>query len=152
MIPDRIRRLNRIREPKERCQSNERVRELGQRQHKNNEAIIYISGPFHADTAWGRELQIRSAEIRSMELWQYGFPVICTHAERRFLHGAVSDEVFFKGNVEKMKASTAISVLLGWQNSEETIRELEIAHELMIPKFFTLDNLLSWFGVRKRDQ
>lgn len=59
-----------------------------------------------------------------------------------FLDGQMHYEDYFENNVEWLKVSDYMLVLPGWEDSEGTQKEIEIAEEHSIPVFFDMFSLV----------
>lgn len=99
--------------------------------------LVYVAGPFRADTAWHIEQNIREAEDVGAVLWSNGVSAIIPHSNSRYYHGLAADSVFIEGTLRAMAACDAV-VVVGerWHTSEGTIGEIQEAFRLRIPVFF----------------
>lgn len=98
--------------------------------------VAYVAGPYRSETIYGIEQNIQRAKRLAAELWKHGYAVICPHANSAFMDGVCDDETFLKGGLELLRRSDFIVILDGWENSEGTRKELELAKSLGIPIFF----------------
>ena len=106
--------------------------------------LIYICGPFRAETYWAQEQNVRVAEDAAVSCWRHGFAVICPHANTRFFQGAVPDKVWLEGDLEIVRRCDALYLVDGWQHSEGASGEIELAGKLGIPVFSDFGALLAW--------
>jgi len=92
--------------------------------------VIYVAGPFRADSAWDVEQNVRKAEEAALKLWRKGWAVICPHTNTRFFQGAVDDSIWLRGDLEIITRCDAIYMLKGWEKSFGATKELGLAKEL----------------------
>jgi hypothetical protein len=59
--------------------------------------VIYVAGPYRAETTWGIECNTRAAEALALQVWQAGAVAICPHSNSRFFQGSAPDEAFVDG-------------------------------------------------------
>lgn len=98
--------------------------------------VAYIVGPFRASSAWGIEQNIRRAEEVALELWRIGYAVICPHTNTRFFQGAAPDVIWLNGDIEIMKRCDIVVAIEGYDKSEGSLKEVEIAEECGLPTMF----------------
>jgi len=98
--------------------------------------VIYVAGPFRADTAWQIENNIRRAEEWSHKLWMMGAVVICPHTNTRFFHGEGTDEMWLEGTLELCRRADAIFLIENWQNSSGSRGEKAEMEKLERPIFY----------------
>ncbi len=91
--------------------------------------VVYVAGPFRAESHWEIEGNIRRAESYALELWLQGYAVICPHANTRFYQGAAPDESWLEGDLTILERCDIIALVLGWEKSEGTLGELKRARE-----------------------
>jgi len=89
--------------------------------------LVFISGPFRANSTWEVEQNIRKAEELALEYWRQGYAVICPHTNTRFFQGALEDDVWLKGDIEILKRCDAIAFVEGWEMSEGSREEYQLA-------------------------
>jgi nucleoside 2-deoxyribosyltransferase len=106
--------------------------------------VVYVAGPYRAETPWLIEDNIRRAETYSLILWRHKFVALCPHTQTRFFQGSAPDHVFLEGTLEMMRRCDAVFLLPGWEKSSGTRGELHEANRLGIPAFESLGQLLSW--------
>lgn len=92
--------------------------------------VVYVAGAFRAKTQWGIMQNVRKAEEASLKLWKLGYAVICPHTMTQNFTGECSDEVWLNGCIELLKRADAIYLVDGWEKSEGSLVELNIAHDL----------------------
>ena len=94
--------------------------------------VIFLSGPYRADSPWGIVQNIRHAEKYALKYWKQGYAVICPHKNSALLDGAdgLDDSVWLNGDIELMKRSDIIVMIPGWEQSEGVKGELALAVDL----------------------
>jgi hypothetical protein len=100
--------------------------------------VIYVAGPFRADTPWEQEQNVRVAEEYALKLWKMGAAVICPHAMTRFYQDSLPDDTFLAGDFEILRRCDAIFLLPYWQNSTGTLQELQVADQANVRKLYSL--------------
>ncbi len=108
--------------------------------------IVYIAGPFRADSAWSIEKNIRRAEALSLEIWRLGAACICPHTNSRFFQGAAPDDVWLRGYLEILKRCDALLTARKWDESDGALAEVEFARARGIPVFHFLEDVEGWLG------
>lgn len=107
--------------------------------------VVYVAGPFRADTPWGVEQNIRRAEAFALELWRTGkFAVICPHTNTRFFDKAAPDDVFLQGDLAILKRCDAVVLIPGWGRSKGSNAEVVAAWSAGIPVFEEISALIEW--------
>ena len=91
--------------------------------------LIFISGPYRANTEWELITNIRHAEAAAIKLWQEGWAVICPHKNSALFGGICDDSVWLKGDIVMLKRCDAIYMLNTWKNSTGATLELRVAKE-----------------------
>ena len=89
--------------------------------------LVFISGPYRADSIYGIVQNIRKAEAVALKYWLGGCAVICPHKNSSLLDGAAPDSVWLEGDLEILGRCDAIVMMRGWQNSEGATAELHYA-------------------------
>ena len=92
--------------------------------------IIYVAGPYRAETENGVFENIIHARRVAQRLWHEGFAVICPHLNSAYMGDKQNDTVFLKGDIEILARCDAIYMLTGWMYSEGATVELELAESL----------------------
>jgi hypothetical protein len=92
--------------------------------------LIYIAGPFRGKSSWQIEQNVRRAEEASLKLWKAGAVPVCPHTMTRFFQHECDDDTFLKGTLELMTRCDAALFLKGWQESEGSKQEWELAKSL----------------------
>lgn len=92
--------------------------------------VIYLAGPYRANSEWGIYNNIRRAEAKALELWREGWVVLCPHKNTQNFQGSCPDRVWLDGCLELLKRCDAIYLLSNWQTSEGSKEEYKLAVEL----------------------
>lgn len=92
--------------------------------------VIYVAGPFRSKTSWGIHRNVLKAEEASLKLWKQGDIAICPHKMTEHYQGELPDKIWLDGMLEILSRCDAIYMLRGWENSEGSRQELELAEEL----------------------
>lgn len=93
--------------------------------------LIYIAGPYRADTTEGVRRNIARARKVAEHLWKAhpGNAVLCPHSNSGMMDGVVPDEQFLQGAIEMLKGCDAIATVTGWEKSEGSVEEVYVADE-----------------------
>jgi hypothetical protein len=92
--------------------------------------IIYVAGPYRADTIRGMVENIRRAEVAALHLWKSGWAVICPHKNTELFDGHCADDVWLRGDLEILARCDAVYMVKGWENSEGAKAEHDLARSL----------------------
>lgn len=100
--------------------------------------IIYVAGPYSADTDWRRKQNIQRAEHVAAQLWKMGYYAICPHLNSAFFGGICPERVFLEGGLEMLRRSDAMILVKGWESSRGTLLEIAEAEKKKIPYYHSL--------------
>ena len=92
--------------------------------------VIFVSGPYRADTRSEIGLNIQRAEKVAKKLWVEDWAVICPHMNSAHFDGTVSDHHFLEGGIEILTRCDAIYMMRDWQDSVGSMAEHAVAMEL----------------------
>jgi hypothetical protein len=106
--------------------------------------VIYVVGPYRAETEWGVVQNIRKAEAVALDIWKMGAVAICPHKNTAMFGGNLPDERWLEGDLELVRRSDAICCVPGWENSAGSHGEVAEARERGLPAFFSLPELREW--------
>lgn len=90
--------------------------------------LVYIAGPYRANSATGIAANIQSARLAAIEFAKMGIPYICPHLNSAYFEEYapdVPDSFYLKMGLEILARCDAIFVLRGWEESEGTKAEME---------------------------
>ena len=107
-------------------------------------AIVFIVGPYRADTHDGVRANVDHAAGVARRCWAAGVPAICPHLNSAWFSGVVEEEVFLEGYRAILSRCDAVLTVPGWDRSAGALCELETAKVCGKPIFHELDKLLAW--------
>ena len=94
---------------------------------------VYIAGPFRGPTPWVVEENIRRAERLALAVAVEGDCPVCPHTMWRYFDKALPDEFWLEAALLMMGDCEEVRVVDGWEKSQGTTRELELARAAGIP-------------------
>jgi len=97
--------------------------------------VIYIAGPYRADSTWGIKRNIRAAEEVGIAVMHMGAMPLIPHMNTAHWDGLFPDEVFLAGTAALLLRCDAIVLCPGWNKSEGAKNELRLANMNDIPDF-----------------
>jgi len=103
--------------------------------------VVYIAGPFRAETAWDVERNIRRAEELAHQVWMAGMVALCPHTNTRFFDGTGTDRLWLEGTLELLRRCDAVLFTPDWERSSGARAEKEEAERIGIPCLFSLEAL-----------
>lgn len=105
--------------------------------------IIYVAGRYRARTLPGKILNIIKAYITALRISRKGYIVFCPHANTALfdLFCKHSDEFWLKAGQEFLKRSDALFLMKGWQNSQGSWGEYNVAITKRMPIYYHLREL-----------
>lgn len=95
--------------------------------------VVYVAGPYTAETDFERKKNIQRADEVNADLWKKGYFAICPHKITAFYGGLVQEEVFIDGGLEILRRCDAVVLVKGWEKSNGTIGEIREAIRFRIP-------------------
>jgi hypothetical protein len=101
--------------------------------------LIYIAGPFRADTPWGIELNIRRAEEHGLRIVKLGGIPVIPHTMYRFFQNSLPDDFWLEAGLALLRPCNAVAVTVdssSAQRSRGTVGEIAAARESGIPVFY----------------
>ena len=98
--------------------------------------LVYVIGPYRAESISGIVENIRSAEGLSKVLWHMGYAVLCPHMNSSLMDGLVPDERFLAGAKIMLSLCDLAVVLPGYRKSAGSKAEIRWAQSEEIPVFF----------------
>jgi len=106
--------------------------------------VVYVAGPFRADSHWDIEQNIRRAEELSLEIWKAGGAGLCPHANTRFFQNAAPDDVWLIGDLAMLAKCDALLMTNDWKRSSGAREEHDFFEKTGRPIFYKIDDLRSW--------
>lgn len=92
--------------------------------------VVFICGPYRADTIHDIVLHIRKAEAYAKKYWDMGYCVICPHKNTALLDGTLPDEAWLSGACELLRRSDILVAIPGWESSSGSGDEMKLAEEM----------------------
>jgi hypothetical protein len=99
---------------------------------------IYVAGRYRAKTDSGQAENIMHAQRVAIRLWELGWIAFCPHLNTLNFnwYSNLPDEVWLNGGLKFLEMCDCIFLLKGWQDSQGAKRELEVATERKMDKFY----------------
>lgn len=98
-------------------------------QFSERNQIVYVAGPYSAQTMGEIKMNIKRAEIYAAILWAKGYTVICPHKNTAFMDGIVSYEKFMDGCLTILSRCNILFLMPGYEQSEGAKREYRFAQK-----------------------
>jgi hypothetical protein len=98
--------------------------------------VVYIAGPYRADTIAGVVANIRAAEAVAAKYLKLGYAVICPHKNTGLMDGICTDNIFLAGYIEIMLRCDAVILMDGFSKSEGARREYKVAKKKGMPTIY----------------
>ncbi len=98
-------------------------------------AVVYISGPYMADTPLGISDNIAAAHRMAVDLWNAGFGCLTPHlntAHFEYFCPAVTHAAWLEADLRMLDGCDALLLLPGWEQSKGALMERDRAYELRI--------------------
>lgn len=106
--------------------------------------VVYLAGPYRADTEFGVHRNVQAAERVALEIWRLGAVCICPHKNTAYFGGALADSVWLEGDLELIRRSDAVLFMVGWSCSKGACAERAFAESIDKPVFHLLWELQKW--------
>lgn len=106
--------------------------------------VIYVAGPYRAETPWQVEQNVRRAEGYALGIAQLGAMPLCPHTMARFFDGQCDDQFWLDGTAELLKRCDAMFVVPYIGQSVGTESEIEIAQAMSMHRFGDIMILKAW--------
>ena len=103
--------------------------------------VVFISGPYRAQTEYQVVENIREAEQLALLVWKRGGAVICPHKNTAFFGGAADDSVWLSGDLEILRRCDAVLCTPRWKDSIGACGEVEEAKRNGIPVFYSIEEI-----------
>jgi|GEM_PF-1835611 len=109
-----------------------------------NKKVIYLAGPYRADTAWQVHQNIQRAERVAARMLTNGLVPLCPHKNTAYMDGVVSDDTIIDGCLALVTRCDALFLMEGWQESEGALKEKEHAEKHGLPVFQHAHEVDQW--------
>jgi len=106
--------------------------------------VVFIAGPFRADTPWKIEQNVRKAETAALEVWKTGAAALCPHANTRFFQDEAPDVVWLEGGLEMLRRCDAVLMVGDWRSSRGALAERETAFQYGLKVFDKISECVRW--------
>ena len=113
--------------------------------------IIYIAGPYRADTEWGVEENIETARSFAAAVLMLGAMPICPHMNTAHMGGVVPDQQIFEGDLEIMRRCDAVWMIDGWEKSVGARSELTFAIKNRMEIIYSFDQMKKYLAAGPTD-
>lgn len=110
--------------------------------------VVYVAGPFRAESAYGVELNIRRAEALALEVWRLNCAAVCPHTNTRHFSGVLPDETWLTGDLAILSRCDVLLLTPDWAESSGATAERAFATQRGMPVCETLDELATWLRAR----
>lgn len=98
--------------------------------------VIFIAGPFRAETHYRNRLHIRSAEAWALRVWQAGGVAICPHMNTANFQDEAPDRVWLDGDLAILRRCDGILMCPGWEKSEGSRAERTEAQAMGLDVYY----------------
>jgi hypothetical protein len=119
----------------------------------NKIKLVFIAGPYRANTRFGTERNIHIAETLAIEVAKLGAYPICPHANTRaYFEDLQDDEFWLNATRETLSRCDAVIFVSGWKQSTGALAEYELAKRIGLPTFLHIREVKEWLdGSRTED-
>jgi hypothetical protein len=104
--------------------------------------IIYIAGPFRANTNWLIQKNVRRSEEKTLEIWKSGNVPVTPHLLGKNFYGELHEGKVLQGLLKLLKRCDGMLLLPGWKDSNGTMAEVGCCCYHNIPYDTDLEQLL----------
>ena len=107
-------------------------------QIKGGKRLIFVSGPYKAKTEGEKAQNIWHAVRVACRLWELGFFVICPHTNSAHFESLakLDESIWLEGGLEMLSRCDCVFMLSGWEESEGSVVEYNLAQELELPIYY----------------
>jgi len=111
-------------------------------QIKGNKRLIFVSGPYKAKTEEEKADNICHAMRVACRLWELGFFVLAPHLNTAHFENFTSldESIWIEGDLEILRRCDCVFMLKGFESSQGSLMELELAEKLQKAIYYE-DNL-----------
>jgi hypothetical protein len=96
--------------------------------------LIYIAGPYNAETPWATEQNIRVAEEIAFEVARCGTMPVCPHTMSRFWAKTLTEDFWIAGTMQLMRKCDGVVMIPNWTTSSGSMAEYEEACTIGLAK------------------
>lgn len=101
---------------------------------------IYVAGPYSSDNVIGVLTNMRQGMRKATELLTKGYAPFCPWLDFHYTLMLQREETltvpdYYAYSIAWLEVSDGVLLLPGWENSNGTLKEIEIAEKLGIPVF-----------------
>jgi len=111
--------------------------------------LVYIAGPYRADTPYEIERNIRRAEDLGLEVARNGAVPVIPHTMYRFFQDSLPDDFWLDGTMEILRRCDAILMGPQWEESAGSNSEFKEAEKLGLAIFYWQEDVMhaskKWF-------
>lgn len=108
--------------------------------------VVYIAGPFRADDHWQMYKHRFRALAAGIAVAEAGGVPLIPHTNTGDLHGTMTNDFWLVACQELLTRCDAAFFTAGWRDSEDARGEWEVAREMGIPAFDSMDELRDWIN------
>ena len=100
--------------------------------------LVFISGPYKAKTEKEKNSNIWHAMQAAIRLWQKNWFVICPHLNTAHFENFtdLDESIWLEGGLEMLSRCDCVFMLSGWEESEGSVVEYNLAQELELPIYY----------------
>ena len=105
---------------------------------------IYVAGKYTDNHVFKSLNNMRIGIQYSIEVFKMGHVPFCPWLDYLFVllgEGEIEKDRLYEYSIEWLKVCDAIFLVPGWSKSEGTLKELEVAEELNIPIYLSLNEI-----------
>lgn len=107
--------------------------------------LIYIAGKLNDDACnYIKHCHRMIKHARKVRELGFAVMVPCLDILEGLIDGSFDYEDYFQNNIPILSRCDAVSLVPGWETSNGTAREIQIATEKNIPVFKTIKELAAW--------
>ena len=107
--------------------------------------VIYVAGPYRADSHYGIQINIAAAAETAIRCWKKGWVAICSHLNVAHFYTYFDDRFgeaqIMGGDLELLSRCDAIVMIPGWEQSEGAKMEHDEAKKLGKQIFYGHDDV-----------
>ena len=107
--------------------------------------VIYIAGPYTANTNWQTQENINLAMKYGRFIAEIGAMPLISHSNTPLVFADLKcPQFWYDGTMELLRRCDAILLIPGWESSKGALAEREEAIKLSIPVFYRVPDVDSW--------